>query len=138
MVNLHELLVPFIDIGGLFPGIGVVVAGAGRIALVVGAPLDDLLQDRLVDLFPLLANQTVIVTEAPGAKKGEVVLTLGIGIASPESPISSSMFLIRMERSATSRSTGNQWSAHYVRQPALTPSGSVFAYQARSRLHRSW
>jgi hypothetical protein len=33
-----------------------------------------------------------------------MVLTLGMGMASPESPRSSSMFLIRTERSATTRS----------------------------------
>lgn len=69
---------------------------------MVGAPLDNLLQDRLVDLRLLLANHAVTISNAPGAKKG--MLTFGIGIASPESPISSSMFLIKMERSATSRS----------------------------------
>jgi len=50
LINLHELLIPFINIGSLSPGIGVIVACAWRIALVVFAPLDDFLEDRLVHL----------------------------------------------------------------------------------------
>lgn len=50
MVDLHEFLVPLVDIGGLAAGVVVVVTAAWRIVLVVLAPFDDLLQDRLVDL----------------------------------------------------------------------------------------
>lgn len=49
LVDLHELLVPFVDVGGLATVV-VVVAGAGGIVLVVLAPLDDFLQDGLVHL----------------------------------------------------------------------------------------
>ena len=60
------------------------------------APFKDLLEDGLVDLRKLERAKAYRRTE----------LTLGIGIASvtASSPISSSMFLIRMERSATARS----------------------------------
>lgn len=49
LVDLHELLVPLVDVGGLAAGV-VVVTGAGRVALVVGAPFDHLAQNCLVDL----------------------------------------------------------------------------------------
>lgn len=52
LVNLHELLVPLIDIRRLAAGV-VLVTGAGRVVLVVSTPFDDLLQDRLVDLCDL-------------------------------------------------------------------------------------
>ena len=50
LINLHEFLIPFINIGSLSPGISVIVAGARRIALVVFAPLDHFLEDRLIHL----------------------------------------------------------------------------------------
>ena len=49
LVDLHELLVPLVDVGGLAAGV-VIVTGAGRVALVVGAPFDHLAQNCLVDL----------------------------------------------------------------------------------------
>ena len=56
LVDLHELLVPLLDIGGLFAGIGVVVDGGRRIILVVLAPLNDLLQNGLIDLTECQQN----------------------------------------------------------------------------------
>jgi hypothetical protein len=50
LVNLHELLVPLLDIGGLLAGVGIVVLGGLGVVLVVFAPFDDLLEDRLVHL----------------------------------------------------------------------------------------
>lgn len=50
LVDLHELLVPLVDVGRLLARVGVVVLGGGRVVLVVAAPLDDLLHDCLVDL----------------------------------------------------------------------------------------
>lgn len=50
LVDLYELLVLFLDIGGLFVGMGVVVIGGARIILVVVAPLNDLLQNGLINL----------------------------------------------------------------------------------------
>lgn len=50
LINLHELLVPFLDVGRLLAGVGVVVLGWLRVVLVVLTPFDNLLEDRFVDL----------------------------------------------------------------------------------------
>lgn len=50
LVDLHEFLVPFLDVGGLLAGIGVVVLGWGGVVLVLRAPLEHLLEDVLGDL----------------------------------------------------------------------------------------
>lgn len=50
MVDLHELLVPLFDIGGLLAGVGVVVRGGGGVVFVVLAPFDYLFKDGFVDL----------------------------------------------------------------------------------------
>ena len=50
LVNLHKLLIPLLDICGLFAGVGIIVDGGRRIILVVLAPFNDLLKDRLIDL----------------------------------------------------------------------------------------
>jgi hypothetical protein len=50
LVDLHELLVPLLDIRRLLAGIVVVIAVGLGVGLVVLAPLDDLSQDGLVDL----------------------------------------------------------------------------------------
>jgi hypothetical protein len=55
LINLHELLIPLLDVGRLLPGVGVVVLGGGRVLAVVLAPLEDLLHDSLVDLVIRLA-----------------------------------------------------------------------------------
>jgi hypothetical protein len=49
LVNLHEFLVPLINIGG-FATVIVIVTGRGGVVLVVVAPLDNFLEDGLVDL----------------------------------------------------------------------------------------
>jgi hypothetical protein len=51
LVDLHELLVPLLDIGGLLAGIGVIVSGGWWVILVVFTPLDDLLEDLVIDLL---------------------------------------------------------------------------------------
>jgi len=43
LVDLHELLVPLLNVGGLLAGVGVVVLGGRRVVLVLRAPLEDLL-----------------------------------------------------------------------------------------------
>lgn len=50
LVNLHELLIPLVDISGLAAGV-IVVMRAGRIVLVVVRPLDNLVQNGSVDLW---------------------------------------------------------------------------------------
>lgn len=50
LVDLHELLVPLFDVGGLLARVGVVVLGRGGVVLVLGAPLEDLLENVLGDL----------------------------------------------------------------------------------------
>lgn len=51
LVDLHELLVPLVDVGGLAAGVDVIVTSAWGVALVVLTPLDDFLENRLVDLW---------------------------------------------------------------------------------------
>lgn len=50
LVDLHELLIPLINIGGLLAVVGFVLVSRGRIVAVVLAPLDDLAQYWLGDL----------------------------------------------------------------------------------------
>ena len=50
LVHLHEFLIPLVDVGRLFARIRIVVSGSRRVPLMVSAPFNDLLQDRLVDL----------------------------------------------------------------------------------------
>lgn len=50
LVDLHELLVPLINVGRLLARVGIVVLGGGGVLAVVLAPLEDLLHDRFVDL----------------------------------------------------------------------------------------
>lgn len=49
LIDLHELLIPLLNIGRLAAVI-VIVTGSGGIVLVVLAPFDDLAEDGLVDL----------------------------------------------------------------------------------------
>jgi len=49
LINLHELLVPLINISGLATVV-IVVPGGGGVVLVVIAPLNNFLEDGLVDL----------------------------------------------------------------------------------------
>jgi len=50
LVDLHEFLIPLIDVCGLLAGIGIVIGGRWWVILVLLAPLDDLLQHDLVDI----------------------------------------------------------------------------------------
>ena len=50
LVDLHEFLVPLIDIRSLLAGVGIVVVGRRRITLMVDTPLDNLVENGLVDL----------------------------------------------------------------------------------------
>jgi hypothetical protein len=50
LVNLHELDIPLLNVGGLLASVGVFVLLWGRVLLVVVAPLDDLAQNGLGDL----------------------------------------------------------------------------------------
>jgi hypothetical protein len=43
-------LVPLIDVGGLLAGVGVIILGDGGVVLVMLAPLDDLLENGIIDL----------------------------------------------------------------------------------------
>ena len=77
LINLHELLVPFLDIGSLLAGIGVVIDGGWGIVLVVLAPFDDLLENGFVDLRE--CKYTVRKREA-----NQPSLRLGWGLGSRE------------------------------------------------------
>jgi hypothetical protein len=50
LIDLHEFLVPLLDISGLLAGIGVVVSGGRGVVLVMLAPLNNLLKNRLINL----------------------------------------------------------------------------------------
>lgn len=50
LVDLHELLVPLINIGGLLAGVVVIVGRRGGVVPVVLAPLDHFPEDRVVDI----------------------------------------------------------------------------------------
>ena len=50
LIDLHELLVPLLDISRLLAGVGVVIGSGWGIVLVMLAPLNDLLENRLIDL----------------------------------------------------------------------------------------
>jgi hypothetical protein len=50
LVNLHEFLVPLFDIGGLLAGVGVIVGGGWWVVLVVFTPLNNFLEDLVIDL----------------------------------------------------------------------------------------
>ena len=50
LVNLHELLVPLLDLRRLLTGVGLVVVGGRGIVAVVLAPLDHLAEYRLRDV----------------------------------------------------------------------------------------
>ena len=51
LVDLHELLIPLFDVGGLLARVGVVVLGWRWVVLVVLAPLEDFAEDWLGDLW---------------------------------------------------------------------------------------
>lgn len=50
LVDLHVLLVPLVDLGGLLTRLGILVGGGGRVVAVVFAPLQNLLQDGTGDV----------------------------------------------------------------------------------------
>jgi hypothetical protein len=99
LVDLHELLIPLLNVGGLLAGVGVLVLLGGRVLLVVVAPFENLAQDSLGDLKQhVSASVGCDVTV-----RGRLTFMMGIG-SSPGVPRSSIMFLISIERSAMIRS----------------------------------
>ena len=50
LVDLHELLVPLLNIGGLLARVGIIIGSSNGVALVVLAPLNDLAENCFVDL----------------------------------------------------------------------------------------
>jgi len=50
LVDLHELLVPLLNVGCLLAGVGIIVGGSWGVILVVLAPFNDLLEDRFIHL----------------------------------------------------------------------------------------
>ena len=50
LVDLHELLIPLLNIGGLLAGVGVILVDNLWVVDVVFAPFKDFVKNRLVDL----------------------------------------------------------------------------------------
>lgn len=50
LIYLHKLLIPFLDIGCLLAGVGVVLGGLLGFVTVMLAPLNNFAQNSLVDL----------------------------------------------------------------------------------------
>lgn len=50
LVDLHELLVPLLNVGSLLAGVGVIILGSGGVKFVLLAPLENLLEDGFVDV----------------------------------------------------------------------------------------
>jgi len=50
LIDLHELLVPLINVGCLLAVVGILLLGDCGVVLVMFAPFEDLLQDHLADL----------------------------------------------------------------------------------------
>jgi len=50
LIDLHELLVPVLNVRRLLARVGIVVLGRGGVVLVVRAPLENLPEDSLGDL----------------------------------------------------------------------------------------
>ena len=61
LVDLHELLVPLLNVGGLLAGVGIVVLGGSGVVLVLGAPLEYLLENVLGDLEEECQSRKVAV-----------------------------------------------------------------------------
>ena len=75
LVDLHELLVPLIDIGGLLARVGIVICGSCGLSFVMLAPLDNLAEDGLVDL----QKGMLVADRCMCANRGRGGLTLGMG-----------------------------------------------------------
>jgi hypothetical protein len=58
LVDLHELLVPLLNISGLLAGVGLVIGSLRRVATVVVAPLNHLAEDGFVDLEDMSAIES--------------------------------------------------------------------------------
>ena len=100
LVDLHELLIPLLDVGGLLARVGVIVLWCWWIVLVVLAPFDNLLQDRLVDLCENVSR----VSRMKPRRGGELTFGMGMAASISPPPRSSSMCLISIDLSATARS----------------------------------
>ena len=57
LIDLHELLVPLLNISCLLTGVGIVVIGGRRVGSMVGAPFNDFVQYSFVDLRKRLAKR---------------------------------------------------------------------------------
>ena len=68
LVNLHELLVPLLNIRGLLAGVRLVIGSLGRVATVVVAPLDHLAEDGFVDLEDMSAIKSKHIGREMGSR----------------------------------------------------------------------
>ena len=59
LVDLHELLVPLVDVGRLLTRVRLIVSAGRRVGTVVLAPLEDLVEDGLVDLGRALTGDSL-------------------------------------------------------------------------------
>lgn len=81
LIDLHELLIPLVNLRGLLAVVGVLVVGGRRVLAVVLAPLNDLAQNGLGDLGAENVGQLFpkggISRSIAAARMG---LTLGMGM----------------------------------------------------------
>lgn len=81
LIDLHELLIPLVNLRGLLAVVGVLVVGGRRVLAVVLAPLNDLAQNGLGNLGAEHVGQLFstegISRSIAAARMG---LTLGMGM----------------------------------------------------------
>lgn len=81
LIDLHELLIPLVNLRGLLAVVGVLVVGGRRVLAVVLAPLNDLAQNGLGNLgaenVGQLFSKGGISCSIAAARMG---LTLGMGM----------------------------------------------------------
>lgn len=67
LVDLHELLVPLFNVGGLLAVVGILILGGGGVLLVVVAPLENLSEDGFANLWWKVSEQLNVNRVEAGA-----------------------------------------------------------------------
>jgi len=50
LIDLHELLVPLLDVGSFLAGVGIIICGGSGVVAVMLTPFEDLLENLLIDV----------------------------------------------------------------------------------------